>query len=93
MSYPNQISGDSTPLKGFPNKYELQGGWTIPSYDLAFLTNGPLASEGRTEILVPAINRWKRALIIIKNTGIIIGAIIAIIGACIRWWPELSSIF
>ena len=92
-SYPNQISGDSTPLKGFPNKYELKGGWTIPSYDLVFLTHGPLASEGRTEILVPAINRWQSALIIIKYTGIILGAIIAIIGACIRWWSELSSIF
>ncbi len=93
MAYPNQISGDSTPLKGFPNKYELQGGWTVPSTDLTFLTHGPLASEGRSEILVPAINSWQSGVLIIKQTGIVLGALITIIGACIRWWPELSSIF
>lgn len=93
MAYPNQISGDSTPLKGFPNKYELKGGWTIPSTDLTFLTHGPLASEGRAEILVSAINRWQSGMLIIKQTGVVLGALITIIGACVRWWPELSSIF
>jgi len=93
MAYPNQISGDATPLKGFPNKYELQGGWTIPSTDLPFLTHGPLASEGRVEVLVPAINRWQSFLLFIKQTGIVVSALATGIGACIRWWTELSCLF
>jgi len=92
MAFPNQISGDPTPLKGFPNKHELKGGWTIPSTDLPFLTHGPLASEGRAEILVPAINRWQSFLLIIKQTGVVVSALATGIGACVRWWPELSSL-
>jgi len=93
MAYPNQISGDPTPLKGFPNKHELKGERTIPSTDLPFLTHGPLASEGRSEILVPAINRWQSFFLFIKQTSIIVSALVTGVGACVRWWSELSSVF
>jgi hypothetical protein len=54
MAFPNQIDGDNLPMKGFPKKYALAGGWTIPQDDLKYLKDGPLASEDRHEILVPA---------------------------------------
>jgi len=92
MAYPDQISGDPTPLKGFPNKHELKGGWTIPTTDLPFLTHGPLASEGLTEILVPATNRWQQTIFFIKQAGIIVSALIAVAGSCVRWWSEISSL-
>ena len=50
------------PLDGFPMKFELQGGWTIPLGDIRFLKEGPLASEGLHRILVPANLGWRRAL-------------------------------
>jgi len=88
MAYPNQISGDPTPLKGFQNKHELKNGWRIPSTDRPFLTHGSLASEGRTEILVPATSRWQQFIFIIQQGAILI----AVAGSCIRYWPEISSL-
>ena len=93
MAFPNQISGDSTPLKGFPNKHELKGGWTIPSSDLPFLTHGPLASEGRAEILVPATSRWQQCILFIKQSGTILSVLIAVVGTCVRYWPEIRIIW
>lgn len=60
FSFP--LRHDNMPLKGFPVKTELQGGWTIPKDDLKYLKAGPLASEGLHEILVPADIGWRRLL-------------------------------
>lgn len=92
MPFPNQIDGDNIPLKGYPKKYELKGGWTIPSSDLPYLTHGPLASEGRHEILVPETNRWTLFLLVVKQVGVLIGAAATAIGACVQWWPEISIV-
>lgn len=92
MPFPDQIDGDNIPLKGYPKKYELKGGWTIPSSDLAYLTHGPLASEGRHEILVPESNRWQLFLLFAKQAGVLIGATVTGVGACVRWWQEISSV-
>jgi hypothetical protein len=54
MMYKFPMTHDNMPIKGFPIKAEMQGGWTIPKSDLKFLKNGPLTSEGLQEILVPA---------------------------------------
>lgn len=56
------MNHDNIPLDGFPMKFELQGGWTIPQSDRKYLTDGPLASEGLHKILVPANLGWRRAL-------------------------------
>ncbi|MBU1964211.1 MAG: hypothetical protein KKD24_00170 [Proteobacteria bacterium] len=93
MPFPDQIDSDNIPLKGYPKKYELKGGWTIPRNDLAYLTHGPLASEGRHEVLVPETNRWQSFLLVAKQAGILIGAGVTAIGACVRWWSELSIVF
>jgi hypothetical protein len=45
MSLPFPIQSDNMPNSGFPMKYELQGGWTIPERDRKYLYKGPLSSE------------------------------------------------
>jgi hypothetical protein len=92
MPFPDPIDGDNIPLKGYPKKYELRNGWTIPSTDLSYLIHGPLASEGRHEILVPETSRLKSFILFAKQTGVVAGAVISIVGACIRWWPELKGL-
>ena len=49
---PYPIRSDNTPIKGYPMKYELLGGWKIPKQDRKFLQKGPLQSEQTGEILV-----------------------------------------
>lgn len=53
------MTHDNMPIDGFPMKFELQGGWTIPQSDLKYLYDGPLTTEGRHRILVPANLGWK----------------------------------
>lgn len=52
------MTHDNMPIKGFPIKVEMKGGWTIPKSDLKFLKDGPLTSDGLQEILVPANTGW-----------------------------------
>ena len=87
------IDHDNTPIKGFPMKYELRGGWSIPQDDLAYLIKGPLASEGLHEILVPAAMGWQRAWLFIRQFSAVIVALLGVVGAAVRWWPELSSLY
>ncbi|MDP1652385.1 MAG: hypothetical protein Q8L56_06655 [Rhodocyclaceae bacterium] len=61
------MRSDNMPIKGFPVKCELQGGWTIPKADLKYLTHGPLASEGLHEIIVPASHGWRYAFEVFKQ--------------------------
>jgi len=93
MAFPNQIRGDSIPIKGQPNKYKLSGGWTIPSKDLSFLTHGPLVSEFNNEILVPAKTKWERFVEFIKRAKIIIVVIISIISAIVSYKDELLEAY
>jgi len=81
------------PIKGFPMKYELKGGWTIPRSDLKYLIKGPLASEGLSEILVPAALGWQRFLLYIRQFGTAVSTLIAIAGAFYRWREELAALF
>ena len=74
-------------------KYELRGGWSIPQDDLAYLIKGPLASEGLHEILVPAAMGWQRAWLFIRQFSAVIVALLGVVGAAVRWWPELSSLY
>lgn len=87
------IDHDNTPIKGFPMKYELQGGWSIPQDDLAYLIKGPLASEGLHEILVPAAMGWQRVWLFIRQFSAVIVALLSVVGAAVRWWPELSNLY
>lgn len=46
------VDHDNMPIKGFPIKYKLINGWTIPNSDIKYLTNGPLVSEDLRKIIV-----------------------------------------
>jgi len=93
MPLGNPIESDNMPIKGFPMKYELKSGWTIPREDLKYLVKGPLVSQGLTEVLVPHALGWQRLLLFIRKFGIILGALISIVGAIIRWWTELVELW
>ena len=80
------------PLVGFPVKYEMQGGWTIPKGDLKYLSNGPLASEGLSEILVPHALGWQRFLLVVKQFGPVLVGLISIVGVVVRYWAELAKV-
>jgi hypothetical protein len=67
MPLGNPIQSDNMPIKGFPMKYELQSGWTIPKKDLKYLSDGPLATQGLQNILVPAALGWPRVLEVVKQ--------------------------
>lgn len=73
---------DNMPLDGFPMKFELQGGWTIPQSDIRYLKDGPLAAEGLHNILVPANLGWMRILEFGKQIApvfTIVGVLVTII--------------
>ena len=57
--FSNQINTDQVPIKGFPRKYALAGGWTIPESDLKYLRDGPLVSEDLKDVLVPDARDWR----------------------------------
>lgn len=90
--YGNPIQSDNMPLKGFPVKCELQGGWTIPRCDLKYLTHGPLASEGLGEILVPASIGWRSVWEFVRQFAAVLGAVTAFASFVVKFGPEISEI-
>jgi hypothetical protein len=90
MPFSNPIHSDNMPIAGFPMKYELQGGWTIPDCDLKYLVKGPLASEGLTKTLVHADIGWRRFISVFRQFGVIFVTVATIAGAAIRN-PEVFS--
>jgi hypothetical protein len=85
MAFPNQIDGDNLPIKGFPKKYALDGGWTIPPSDLKYLKDGPLASEGLHEILVPPSLGWPRVVSFFKQFAPIVTVISGMVAIATNW--------
>lgn len=86
------IRGDNMPIKGFPVKCELQGGWTIPRHDNKYLTHGPLASEGLQEILVPESRGLSFLIEVFKQFGPIATSISMVVGI-VSNWPKLVTAF
>ena len=89
IMFHNPIDSDNLPIEGFPMKYELKGGWTIPKSDLKYLRKGPLASEGLGKILVPAELGWQRVVQFFRQFGTVAAGVIAIVGTTIRYWEEI----
>ncbi|EXI87719.1 MAG: hypothetical protein AW12_02027 [Candidatus Accumulibacter sp. BA-94] len=86
------IKSDNMPITGFPVKYELQGGWTIPKADLQFLTKGPLASERLHSILVPASLGWRYVFELFRQVApvfTIAGGSVTVVSN----WSTVKSIF
>ena len=52
MAFPFPLEHDNMPIKGYPMKYRLTGGWTIPKQDLIYLSDGPLVTSDFQDILV-----------------------------------------
>lgn len=88
MPYPNQIDGDQVPIKGFPKKYSLAGGWTIPESDLKYLRDGPLASEDLKEVLVPAALGWPRTVEFIRQVAPVVTVLSGLVAIAANW-PRL----
>lgn len=83
------IDHDNMPIHGFPMKYELRGGWSIPKRELSFLSKGPLAAEGLHPILVPAHIGWQKIVLWFKQLAPVIAGLITITGAIVRYWAEI----
>ena len=89
--YTFPLRHDNMPLKGFPVKTELRGGWTIPRDDLKYLKAGPLASEGLHEILVPADIGWHRVLDFGKQVAPLATICSAIVTVASNW-PTVEKV-
>ena len=85
MVFPNQIDGDNLPIKGFPVKFALRGGWTIPHADLKYLKDGPLASEDLREILVPPALGWPRIVSFFKQFAPIVTVTSGMVAIAANW--------
>jgi hypothetical protein len=85
MAYSNQMDGDNLPMKGFPIKYALAGGWTIPQADLKYLRDGPLASEDRHEILVTPSRGWHRVTDVVKQFAPVFSVIASMLVVAKNW--------
>lgn len=90
--YQFPLRHDNTPVKGFPMKFELQGGWTIPTSDLKYLTEGPLASETGGDVLVPASSATTRALDAARKYGPVLTAFSALLGIATNWKTASAAI-
>ncbi|WP_286817428.1 hypothetical protein [Desulfobacter sp. UBA2225] len=86
------MQSDNMPIKGFPMKYELLNGWTIPTKDLKHLKNGPLAAEGLQQIIVPAAVGWPHLLERIKQFAPIITSF-AGLTTIVTNWSAVEKIF
>jgi hypothetical protein len=89
--FDNPIQSDNMPIKGFPMKYELLGGWTIPHADLKYLKGGPLAEEGLQRILVPASLGWPRVLEVFRQVAPI-ATTLAGIATLTNLWPVVLAV-
>lgn len=87
---PSQIDGDGLPMKGFPRKFALAGGWTIPQDDLKYLKDGPLASEDRHEILVPASQGVSRFFDLFKQVAPIVTVASGAVAIATNWATVVS---
>lgn len=90
--YDFPIDHDNMPIQGFPTKYELRGGWSIPKRELTFLVKGPLAAEGLHPVLVPADIGWQQIVLWFKRLAPIVGGLITISGAIVRYREEIGQI-
>jgi len=88
--FPFPIQSDNMPIEGFPMKYELLGGWTIPKDDLKYLTHGPLASEGLHNILVPASIGWQRIFEVIKQFAPVVSMAAGLVTLAANWSTVLA---
>ena len=83
--FSNPIQSDNMPIKGFPMKYELLGGWTIPKDDLRYLKSGPLAAEGLQHILVDASLGWPRILELMRQFAPVVTIIAGLVTTTTNW--------
>jgi hypothetical protein len=93
ISSPFPIQSDNMPILGFPMKYELQGGWTIPTRDRKYLYKGPLASENLDTVIVSHQLGFQRFLNFLKQIKAIAFAVFGIPLFYYKFWPEILEIY
>ncbi|MFT5815172.1 MAG: hypothetical protein ACI9VT_002943 [Psychroserpens sp.] len=93
MAFPIPIRSDNMPISGYPMKYELQGGWKIPTCDRKYLYKGPLASENLDTVIVPQLLGFQRFVSFLNQIKTIAMIFISVIGVCIRYWTEILKIY
>lgn len=87
------IKCDGMEIEGFPMKYKLSSGYKIPTKELKYLKNGPLASENLDVILVKHSIGWNRIALFFKQYGWIVTATVAtitFIGWVIDWLNTIN---
>ena len=82
------IEHDSVPITGFPRKYQLQNGWTIPSEDLRYLFEGPLVDETGHEILVRHQSKFRTFVSLLSQLRPLSWIIVLGLG-CVRYRQEI----
>lgn len=85
------IKCDGMEIEGFPMKYKLSSGYKIPTKELKYLKNGPLASETLDKILVQHAIGWNRIALFFKQWGWIVTAIVGTI-TLIGYLIKLSKV-
>ncbi len=86
------LINDQIPIKGQPGKYQLKGFWNIPKQDLKFLSGGPLADQNMN-LLVPPDFVFRNFCLNMIPVVKILTAILGMVGACIKWWPQIKTLF
>ncbi len=84
MPFTFPIKHDNMPIPGYPMKYEIIDGWTIPKKDLKFLVKGPLARISPSVVLVPHQIGFERIKSFAKAWGPIITITAAILTIILR---------
>jgi hypothetical protein len=90
--YPDAIRHDDLHIKGYPRKYQLKNGWTIPSKDLKYLYEGPLVDESGTKVLVKHQSTTKNIISFISQLRPL-SWIITLVLTCFRFRVEIIAVW
>jgi len=88
MPYADAVKHDDIPIKGFPRKYQLVNGWSIPKEDLDYLYEGPLIDENGN-ILVKHQSGLQKFVSIISQLKPL-SWIVMFVLFCIRFRDEIA---
>ena len=91
ITFPDAIKQDDISIKGFPRKYQLVNGWSIPKEDIKYLDGGPLADEIGNVIVKyqSVLQKYVSVVSQLKPLSWIVGCLLM----CIRYRVEIKMIF
>lgn len=92
IAHPHMMDRDSIPFEGLPRKYRLAGGWTIPTYDLKFLRDGPLLDERTGRVLVTAATTIETTILVTKRACKVLAGLIPLGLALVKYGPDVIAL-